>query len=113
MSFFEMEIKMLKFEIQYPYVCLNGTSADELVAQQRVVRKAAKELYAALSAAVPHPRDYQTAPDPNAARQKAYDEHKDRLIAAAKIRQDADRIIHAIHRQTGHKWWVDSPEETS
>ena len=100
---------MIKHEIQFPHICKEGSFADELVEQQRQIRKAARELYRALALACPRAGDYQT----NEARQRAYDEHRDRLIAAAKIKQDADRIILSIHRQTGYKWWVDASEETS
>lgn len=91
---------MLKPTIEYPVIQKGGSRPEDLIEEQRAVRQAAKALYAALAAARPLPQDY---PD-NEARQRAYDQHKDRLVAVAQLKQDADRILGVIHRQTGYKW---------
>lgn len=43
-----------------PFVNINGTSREELIAQTKRIRDAATELRAALSDGSPHGRDYQT-----------------------------------------------------
>lgn len=43
-----------------PFVNINGTSREELIAQTKRIRDAATELREALIAARPHGRDYQT-----------------------------------------------------
>lgn len=105
-----MEIDM-KPDIVFPLIHTNGTHPDELIQQQREIKLAASILYKALADACPHARDYYPLGNDIAA--KAYEEHKQRLIAVAQIKQDADRTISRIYRQTGRKPWVDSPEEIS
>lgn len=108
---------MEKPDIVFPLVHLNGTSAQELFRQQREVSRAASALYVSLAAAAPNGRDYYPLGDQKA--YAAYEEHKQRLICAARIKQDADRAMNNILKQAGIRGiqeaeeGVDSPEETS
>lgn len=86
-----------KPKIVFPLVHLNGTHVDDLIQQQRDVRDACSVLYKALADAAPNGRDYYLLGCDVA--QKAYDEHKQRLIMVAQIKQDTDRIINSLNRQ--------------
>lgn len=75
------------------------TDVVELLQKQRGVSNAAEALYKALVKARPRPDNF--IPLGEEATLKAYSEHKDRLISAARIKQDADRTISNIYRQVG------------
>lgn len=89
----------MKPDIVFPALTPNGTNRDELLKQQCAVRDAAEALYEALTKARPRPEDF--LPLGEEAALQAYWEHKDRLISAARIKQDADRAISDIIRQIG------------
>ena len=82
---------------QAPRVHLNGTSRDELVAQQRAVYDAADALLAALRQATPNGRDYYPLGDD--AFRRAREEHRSRLWQAGRIKDEASHIAQAIGGQ--------------
>ena len=69
-------------------VNLNGTSRDDLVAQQRAVMDAADTLLEAMGMANPHGRDYQLNADPTDYQQDR-DEWQEKRREAQDIRDYA------------------------
>lgn len=67
----------------YPVVNLNGTSRDELVAQNEAARVAVRAALEAVNAAAPHGRDYQTAAPGRY--QLARAQHKARVTALQEL----------------------------
>jgi hypothetical protein len=65
----------------FPTINLNGTSADELIAQQQAIWEAADRLLTAMRAATPHGRDYPNPVDWSAAGAA----HMERVQAVAAI----------------------------
>lgn len=73
-----------------PRVNINGTSRAELIEQQQAVIMATRVLLRALHEALPHGRDYQTAPD--GAFAAAREQWLKRLSRAAKTEAEATAI---------------------
>jgi len=88
----------MKPDIAFPTLTPK-TDVVKLLQKQRGVRDAAEALYEALVKARPRPDNF--LPLGEEAALQAYSEHKDRLISAARIKQDADRTIGNIYRQVG------------
>lgn len=84
---------MSKYTI--PQVNLNGTSRDDLIAQQEAVAKASRQLAYALIQARPHGRDYVFRPHEL---QAAQDEHADDYRALDGINERAEAILKALHQ---------------
>lgn len=82
----------------YPQVNINGTSAEELIAQQVAVINAADALLSALRQAMPHGRDYQTHKDPTAY-VLARGEAESRYYTAQKLKIEAENIAMHIQEQ--------------
>ncbi len=78
-----------------PTVNLNGTSADELLAQIAAVLLASNTLREALKSATPHGRDYPNPDDITAAREQ----HFARLQALENIENDMVTMGLSIVRQ--------------
>jgi hypothetical protein len=77
-----------------PTIHLNGTSADELLNQQRAVCDAACELLNILNAAAPNGRDYY--PQGDDAIRAAMDAHNARMASVRKILSEAQEAALAI-----------------
>jgi hypothetical protein len=84
-------------ELRRPAVNINGTSAHELIKLQLGVKKAADALIKALRETAPNARDWQTAVGRNYT--DARDEHFSIIEVVEAIRDDADALALAIHKQ--------------
>lgn len=84
-----------------PLVHLNGTSAQELVDQQRAILDAADPLLKALHAATPNARDYYTKPGPENWAELARRAHAERIKAVHQIMEDALTIAMSVQEQEG------------
>ena len=82
-----------------PLVNLNGTSAQELIDQQSAIAEAADHLIKALSAAMPHGRDYHLKPGPENWTELARREHAERIACARIILSDAHAIALSVMEQ--------------
>jgi len=76
-----------------PTVHLNGTGADDLLADNRAAHNAIRAAYDALRKTAPHGRDYY--PQGDEAIQHAVDEYRARLAALHGVMQELDQI--AMH----------------
>jgi hypothetical protein len=81
-----------------PTVNLNGTSRDELVAQQRAVIKALDVLIDKMAKASPHPRDWQLAPQEYIPAKEAW---RNRVLAIRALRLEV--IAHATTIRYGEQ----------
>lgn len=84
-----------------PLVNLNGTSAEELIAQQSRVVEAGDQLLRALHDAMPNGRDYYMKPGPENWTELACREHSARISCVQQIINDAHMIASAIMEQKG------------
>ncbi len=80
-----------------PVVNLNGSSARDLVDQQRAIADAAYDLITVMCAATPHGRDYQVSA--NGEYEAARAEHAETIKSAQAIRTRAVDICLAIQKQ--------------
>lgn len=76
---------------QAPMININGTSADELLAQIINAMVALRKAQQAITDAAPHGRDYQTAPD-GAYFRVATAQHRSRLVRLTEISQEIENI---------------------
>lgn len=84
-----------------PIVHLNGTSAQELIDQQRAVLDAADTMLKALHAATPHGRDFYNKPGPENWAELARRAHAERIKAVHQIMEDALTIAMSVQEQAG------------
>lgn len=73
-----------------PVINLNGTERDDLLKDYMAARKALQCAVAALSAASPHGRDYQTMPAGSF--YVAQQEHADRIVKVRSVLAEIDTI---------------------
>ncbi len=78
---------------------LNGTSGSVLMDQHIEVMSKAEQLFQALVAAVPHPRDFQTYEDPGAAFREERDAFAERLKQVMSIRKWAEDVCLDLQSQ--------------
>ncbi len=83
---------------QAPLININGTSADELLAQIINAMTAVRKAMQVVTDAAPHGRDYQTASDGSAFR-LATNEHRSRLLRLTEISNELDSIGQQICEQ--------------
>lgn len=85
-----------------PTLCLNGTSAEQLVHDQLQVIHHLQAAQRALLEAAPHRRDYQTAADP-LAHETARAEHVERLAVLESLTNELIALAEAIHFQAAQR----------
>lgn len=85
--------------MQAPVININGTSADELLANVLNARTAVLDAFRAVQTTTPHGRDFQTAKDGDALYRQARAEHNHQLKRLDDIAKELEDLGYQIAGQ--------------